>query len=83
VILHPTDALDQDINVGDTVLYAGYHSNTLRLATVIALRERDARPELLVKLHNECGTVSILHYPQRTFVLREPRNPQGGKHESR
>jgi hypothetical protein len=65
-----TDALGQRIEVGATVLYAGYHSNRLRQATVTAFRERDGRPELLVKLHNDRGSVSTLHYPQRTFVLR-------------
>jgi hypothetical protein len=65
-----TDALGQSIEVGATVLYAGYNSNCLRQATVTALRERDGRPEMLVKLHNDQGSVSILHYPRRTFVLR-------------
>jgi hypothetical protein len=55
--------------VGDTILYAGYGSPSLRLAAVVALRERDARPELLVKLHAGRGHVSILHYPRRTYVV--------------
>jgi len=71
-----TDVFGADIRVGDTVLYAGHHSNTLRLATVIRLREREGRRELLVKLHNDRGSVSILHYPRRTLVLRKP--PQVG-----
>jgi len=65
-----TDTVGRRIQVGHTVLYAGYHSNSLRQATVIALRQREGRPELLVKLHNDRGSVSILHYPRRTFVLR-------------
>lgn len=66
-----TDALGQKIQVGHTVLYAGYHSNRLRQATVITLRQREGRPELLVKLHNDRGSVSILHHPRRTVVLRD------------
>lgn len=74
-----TDALGQNIGVGDTVLYAGYHSNTLRQATVTALRERDGRSELLVKLHNDRRSASILHYPRRTFVLRASSTNQEAK----
>jgi hypothetical protein len=44
-MLRLTDVLGRDICVGDTILYAGYGSPSLRLATVIALRERDERPE--------------------------------------
>jgi hypothetical protein len=32
-----------------------------------------------VKLHNERGSVSILHYPKRTYVLREPLTNQEAK----
>ena len=78
-MLHLTDVLGRDICVGDTILYAGYGSPSLRLATVISLRERGERPELLVRLHAGRGHVSILHYPRRTFVLKEPHTNQGAE----
>jgi len=30
------------------------------------------QPEILVKQHTERVTVSVLHHPQRTYVLRQP-----------
>jgi hypothetical protein len=71
------DVLGRPISVGDTVLYAGYHSNELRQAWVLTLRERKDRPEILIKLPNERGTVSVLHYPKRVFVLRPTRRKRG------
>jgi hypothetical protein len=73
-----TDVFGQLIRVGQTVLYAGSGSASLRTATVIKLRERGGRPEILVKLPNERGTVSILHHPQRISVPRQSRRQQGG-----
>jgi len=71
------DVLGRPIGVGDTVLYAGYYSNALRQARVVALRERNGRLQILVKLPNKRGTVSVLHYPKRVFVLRPARRQRG------
>ena len=74
-----TDTLGQRIQVGHTVLYAGYCSNSLRQATVLALRQREGRPELLVMLHNDRGSVSVLHHPGRTYVLEpDVKRAKGG-----
>ena len=37
----------------------------------------------LIGLPSQRGTISILHHPQRTDVLRQPNSRQGGRYESR
>ena len=41
------------------------------------------RAKTLVGFPSEPGTISILHHPQRTDVLRQPNSRQGGRYESR
>jgi len=41
------------------------------------------RAKTFVGFPSEPGTISILHHPQRTDVLRQPNSRQGGRYESR
>lgn len=70
------DIFERPIRVGQSVLYAGYGSSTLSRGTVVGLRERRGRSEILVKLNDTArNTVAVLHHPLRVYVLggKEPK----------